>query len=476
METLIQIGYLVALVCFVLGIKGMSHPDTARRGNWTLALGMGLATLVTLMQPGLGNLPLILISLGLGSWWGIRMSSKAQMTEMPQMVSLLNGFGGLAAALVALSEVVDMFYGDAMVNLLMEVMGMGVLGQYYLLFYVFTLMISLAVGGISFTGSVMAMAKLDGKVSGQPLRFPMQGLVTNGLLVIMLVLTVAIATWPSYTLPLIVILMILSLVYGVLFVLPIGGADMPVVISFLNSLTGLTAATTGLLFDNRVMLMGGVLVGASGIYLTMLMCKAMNRTLGAVLLGQFNSGSGQAAREMSGQIKEIGLYDTAVLLAYSSRVVVVPGYGLAVAQAQHLVHELEKILAAKGAECKYAIHPVAGRMPGHMNVLLAEADVSYDLLVEMEAINPDFPLTDVVLVIGANDVVNPAAENDPGSPIYGMPILQVHQARNVIVIKRSMAAGYAGVENELFYDPKTRMLFGDAKAVLGDLIQAIKGL
>ena len=337
-------------------------------------------------------------------------------------------------------------------------------------------MISLAVGGISFTGSVMAMAKLDGKVSGQPLRFPMQGLVTNGLLVIMLVLTVAIATWPSYTLPLIVILMILSLVYGVLFVLPIGGADMPVVISFLNSLTGLTAATTGLLFDNRAMLMGGVLVGASGIYLTMLMCKAMNRTLGAVLLGQFNSGSGQAAREMSGQIKEIGLYDTAVLLAYSSRVVVVPGYGLAVAQAQHLVHELEKILAAKGAECKYAIHPVAGRMPGHMNVLLAEADVSYDLLVEMEAINPDFPLTDVVLVIGANDVVNPAAENDPGSPIYGMPILQVHQARNVIVIKRSMAAGYAGVENELFYDPKTRMLFGDAKAVLGDLIQAIKGL
>jgi len=477
METLIQIGYLVALVCFVLGIKGMSHPDTARRGNWTLAMGMGLAILVTLMQPGLGNLPLILISLGLGSWWGMRMSSKAQMTEMPQMVSLLNGFGGLAAALVALSEVVDMFYGDALVNLLMEVMGMGVLGHYYLLFYVVTLMISLAVGGISFTGSVMAMAKLDGKVSGQPLRFPMQGLVTNGLLVIMLILTVAIATWPSsYTLPLIVILMILSLVYGVLFVLPIGGADMPVVISFLNSLTGLTAATTGLLFDNRVMLMGGVLVGASGIYLTMLMCKAMNRTLGAVLLGQFNSGSGQAAREMSGQIKEIGLYDTAILLAYSSRVVVVPGYGLAVAQAQHLVHELEKILATKGAECKYAIHPVAGRMPGHMNVLLAEADVSYDLLVEMEAINPDFPLTDVVLVIGANDVVNPAAENDPGSPIYGMPILQVHQARNVIVIKRSMAAGYAGVENELFYDPKTRMLFGDAKAVLGDLIQTIKGL
>lgn len=482
METLIQIGYLVALVCFVLGIKGMSHPDTARRGNWTLAFGMGLATLVTLMQPGINNMLWIFISLALGSWWGLRMSSKAQMTEMPQMVSLLNGFGGLAAALVALSEVMDMFYGVALEKLIIRVMGMGVLGNYYLIFYLVTLMISLAVGGISFTGSVMAMAKLNGKVSGQPVRFPMQGLITNGLLVLMtlliiaILLTIAIVTSPSYTQVLVFALLLLSLVYGVLFVLPIGGADMPVVISFLNSLTGLTAATTGLLFDNRVMLMGGVLVGASGIYLTMLMCKAMNRTLGAVLLGQFNAGSGEVAREVSGQIKEIGVYDTAVLLAYSSRVVVVPGYGLAVAQAQHLVHELEKILVAKGAECKYAIHPVAGRMPGHMNVLLAEADVSYDLLVEMEAINPEFPQSDVVLVIGANDVVNPAAENDPGSPIHGMPILQVHQARNVVVIKRSMAAGYAGVENELFYDPKTRMLFGDARAVLGDLIQEIKRL
>jgi NAD(P) transhydrogenase subunit beta len=378
--------------------------------------------------------------------------------------------------LVALSEVVDMFYGEAMVKLESEAMGMGAMGKYYLIFYLVTLMISLAVGGISFTGSVMAMAKLDGKVSGQPIRFQMQGLVTNGLLVLMAVLAGIFVGWPKDSEAIVYVLLVISLVYGVLFVLPIGGADMPVVISFLNSLTGLTAATTGLLFDNRAMLMGGVLVGASGIYLTMLMCKAMNRTLGAVLLGQFNAGAGGASREVSGQIKEIGVYDTAVLLAYSSRLVVVPGYGLAVAQAQHLVHELEKLLVAKGAECKYAIHPVAGRMPGHMNVLLAEADVSYDLLVEMEAINPDFPKTDVVLVIGANDVVNPAAENDSGSPIHGMPILQVHMARNVVVIKRSMAAGYAGVENELFYHPKTRMLFGDAKAVLGDLIQAIKSL
>lgn len=476
METWIEVGYLVALVCFVLGIKGMSHPDSARRGNRTLAVGMGLATLVTLLQPGLSNIHWILISLALGTWWGLRMSAKAQMTEMPQMVSLLNGFGGLAAALVALAEVVDMFYGEALAKLLIKVLGMGPLGSYYLVFYLVTLMISLAVGGISFTGSVMAMAKLDGKVSGQPVRFPWQGLITNGLLVLMALLIMMIVTWPSYTQFLIYGLLLISLIYGVLFVMPIGGADMPVVISFLNSLTGLTAATTGLLFDNQAMVMGGVLVGASGVYLTMLMCKAMNRTLGAVLLGQFNSGAASSAREVSGQIKEIGVYDTAVLLAYSSRVVVVPGYGLAVAQAQHLVHELEKLLFSKGAQCQYAIHPVAGRMPGHMNVLLAEADVSYDLLVEMDTINPDFPVTDVVLVIGANDVVNPAAENDPGSPIYGMPILQVHQARNVVVIKRSMAAGYAGVENELFYDSKTRMLFGDAKSVLGDLIQAIKGL
>jgi len=476
METLIQTGYLVALVCFVLGIKGMSHPDSARRGNTVLAAGMGLAVLMTLIKPGLGNLPWILGSLVLGTLVGLRMSSKAQMTEMPQMVSLLNGFGGLAAALVALAEVVDMYFGDALVRLVYTTMGMGVIGKYYLVFYIVTLMVSLSVGAISFTGSVMAMAKLEGKVSGQPIRFKGQALFTNGLLLLLAGLTLGIVMWPSYSQPMVYLLLVLSLVYGVLFVLPIGGADMPVVISFLNSLTGLTAATTGLIFDNRAMLMGGVLVGASGVYLTVLMCQAMNRTLGAVLLGQFNAGAGGPARELNGQIREIGIYDTAVLLAYSSRVVVVPGYGMAVAQAQHPAHELEKMLVARGVDVRYAIHPVAGRMPGHMNVLLAEADVAYDALVEMEAINPEFPQTDVVVVVGANDVVNPAAENDPGSPIHGMPILQAHLARNIVVIKRSMAAGYAGVENELFYNPKTRMLFGDAKSVLGELIQNIKNL
>lgn len=471
-----EAGYLVALVCFVLGIKGMSDPATSNRGNLVLALGMGLAVLVTLFLPGLSNLPYILGSLVLGSVIGLRMSGQAKMTEMPQMVSLLNGFGGLAAALVALAEVVDLLYGEGLLRLLTQTSGMGSMGSYYLVFYIVTLMISLSVGGISFTGSVFAMAKLDGKVSGQPIRFPMQGLATNGLLFAQVLLIVGMILAPTYAEPMVYLLFVLSLVYGVLFVMPIGGADMPVVISFLNSLTGLTAATTGLLFDNRAMLMGGVLVGASGVYLTVLMCKAMNRTLGAVLLGQFNASSAGAGREMNGQIREIGAYDAAVLLAYSSRVVVVPGYGMAVAQAQHPMHELEKLLVSKGVECRYAIHPVAGRMPGHMNVLLAEADVSYDLLLEMEAINPEFPQTDVVVVVGANDVVNPAAENDPGSPVYGMPILKAYQAKNIIVIKRSMAAGYAGVENELFYDPKTRMLFGDAKAVLSELIQAVKGL
>lgn len=476
METIMELGYLTALVCFVLGIKGMSDPATANRGNRILALGMGLAIVVTLLWPGLSNLPYILGSLMVGSWIGLRMSGKAQMTEMPQMVSLLNGFGGLAAAMVALAEVVDLLYGEGLLKLLTQTSGMGSMGSYYLIFYSVTLMISLSVGGISFTGSLLAMAKLDGKVSGQPIRFSLQGFLTNGLLVIMVLLIGAIVGYPTYAEPMVYLLLLASLVYGVLFVLPIGGADMPVVISFLNSLTGLTAATTGLLFDNRAMLMGGVLVGASGVYLTVLMCKAMNRTLGAVLLGQFNASSAGAGREISGHIKEIGTYDAAVLLAYSSRVVVVPGYGMAVAQAQHPMHELEKILVSKGVECRYAIHPVAGRMPGHMNVLLAEADVSYDVLLEMDAINPDFPQTDVVVVVGANDVVNPAAENDPGSPVYGMPILKAYQAKNIIVIKRSMAAGYAGVENELFYDPKTRMLFGDAKNVLSELIQAVKGL
>ncbi|MFM9060929.1 MAG: NAD(P)(+) transhydrogenase (Re/Si-specific) subunit beta [Bacteroidota bacterium] len=476
METIMEVGYLTALVCFVLGIKGMSDPATANRGNSILALGMALAIVVTLLLPGLANLPYILGSLLLGAWLGLRMSGKAQMTEMPQMVSLLNGFGGLAAALVALAEVVDLLYGEGLLNLLTQTTGMGSMGSDYLVFYVVTLMISLSVGGISFTGSVLAMAKLDGKVSGQPVRFPFQGMITNGLLALMVLLILAMIDFTYSAEPMVYALFLISLVYGVLFVLPIGGADMPVVISFLNSLTGLTAATTGLLFDNRAMLMGGVLVGASGVYLTVLMCKAMNRTLGAVLLGQFNASPTGAGREINGQIREIGTYDAAVLLAYSSRVVVVPGYGMAVAQAQHPMHELEKLLVSKGVECRYAIHPVAGRMPGHMNVLLAEADVSYDVLLEMEAINPDFPQTDVVVVVGANDVVNPAAENDTGSPVYGMPILKAHQAKNIIVIKRSMAAGYAGVENELFYDSKTRMLFGDAKNVLSELIQAVKSL
>jgi NAD(P) transhydrogenase subunit beta len=306
-------------------------------------------------------------------------------------------------------------------------------------------------------------------------RWPLQRLSNNGLLVLMFAGIVLFFQAGDAQLTIVLLLCVLALLFGVLFVLPIGGADMPVVISLLNSITGLTSALTGFMFDNQAMVMGGVLVGASGLLLTILMCKAMNRSLGAVLLGAFKSGGASASdRTIDTTICETSINDAAVCMAYARKVAIIPGYGLAVAQAQHAVHELEIQLEARGVEVIYGIHPVAGRMPGHMNVLLAESDVAYEKLLEMERINPDFPKVDVVLVIGANDVVNPAAERDPASPIYGMPILQVDRAAAVLVVKRSMNVGYAGIENELFYDPKTRMLFGDAKTVLQKLNSAIK--
>lgn len=470
---LIDIAYLVAVVLFVQGMKYMSHPDTARKGNLWAAGGMGLAVVATFFAPGLQNILLSVIAIIIGSVGGWLMSNRIKMTDMPQMVSFFNGMGGAAAALIAVAEVYAMYHGDD----LGEAAALLLQPSFTTYFYFTALLISLVVGGISFTGSIIAMGKLQGFVSGKSVRWPMQKLTNNGLLVLMAVLMVLYFVLSNGNEAIIYILLVLSLLFGVLFVMPIGGADMPVVISLLNSFTGITAATTGLLFDNKVMLMGGVLVGASGFLLTVLMCKAMNRSLTAVLLGAFNSGGGAASdREIDTTVREISLSDASILLAYAKKVVVIPGYGLAVAQAQHVVHELEKLLESKGVEVKYGIHPVAGRMPGHMNVLLAESDVSYDKLIEMEAINPEFPQTDVVVVIGANDVVNPAAELDPASPIYGMPILQADRAQNIIVIKRSMNAGYAGIENELFYNPKTRMLFGDAKKALGQLVEAVKAL
>jgi len=489
---LVDIGYMMSVALFILGMKWMSHPESARRGNFTAAAGMGVAVLATLLlvgfdRDGVGggfnfeaNYIWIFSGLLLGTVVGLRLSSGVKMTDMPQMVSLLNGLGGAAAMLVVLAEVLGveregvLFDSEAFV---------GMAGGYYTVplerlsreIYYVLLMLNLVAGTVAFTGSIMAMGKLQGFVPGGSVRWPLQRLTNNGLLVLMLAGIVLFFQAGEAQLAIVMLLCVLALLFGVLFVLPIGGADMPVVISLLNSITGLTSALTGFMYDNQAMVMGGVLVGASGLLLTILMCRAMNRSLGAVLLGAFKSGeSSTSDRTIDTTIRETSMNDAAVLMAYARRVAIIPGYGLAVAQAQHAVHELELQLEARGVEVTYGIHPVAGRMPGHMNVLLAESDVSYDKLLEMERINPEFPKVDVVLVIGANDVVNPAAERDPGSPIFGMPILQVDRAAAVLVVKRSMNAGYAGIENELFYDPKTRMLFGDAKTVLQKLNSAIK--
>lgn len=472
LSQIIDIIYLIAVVLFVLGIKYMGHPDTARKGNLWAAAGMALAVLATFFTPGLNNIALSVAGIAVGSVAGMLMSNRVKMTDMPQMVSFFNGMGGAAAALIAIAEVYGIYHGA---DIGMALLMLNPNSTFY--FYFAALLVSLVVGGVSFTGSIIAMGKLQGFVSGKSVRWPLQKFTNNGLLLVIAALSVLFFFIGEGNEMVIYIILALSLLFGVLFVMPIGGADMPVVISLLNSFTGLTAATTGLLFDNKVMLMGGVLVGSAGFLLTVLMCKAMNRSLVAVLLGAFNSGSGAASdREIDTTYREINLSDASILLAYARKVVIIPGYGLAVAQAQHVVHELEKLLESKGVEVKYGIHPVAGRMPGHMNVLLAESDVSYEKLIEMEKINDDFPQTDVVVVIGANDVVNPAAELDPASPIYGMPILQADRAQNIIVIKRSMSAGYAGIENELFYNPKTRMLFGDAKKALSSLVEAVKAL
>ncbi len=451
---LIDICYLVAVVLFILGIKLMSHPESARKGNSIALAGMILAIVASFLTPGLDNIALILIAIALGTVGGLYSAKTVQMTAMPQLVSFFNGMGGAAAALIGLVE-----YGDLPVN----DTGKGAV-----------LMASLIIGSVSFSGSMIAMGKLQGII--KDIR------INKILAFIVLGFSIALAVYvlnAGEAQPLLVYgLVLLALIYGLLFVYPIGGADMPVVISLLNSLTGVTAATTGLLYDNKVMLMGGILVGSAGLLLTLLMAKAMNRSVSNILFTSFGSASGVSAAGADGDqvAKEINTYDSAILLAYAKRVVVVPGYGLAVAQAQHAVHDLEKILEEKGVEVTYGIHPVAGRMPGHMNVLLAESDVSYDKLIEMEDMNEQLPNTDVVMVIGANDVVNPAANDDPSSPIYGMPILEVNRATNVIVIKRSMSSGYAGIQNALFFDPKTRMLFGDAKKVLNGLVSEVKNM
>ncbi|HLW50172.1 MAG TPA: NAD(P)(+) transhydrogenase (Re/Si-specific) subunit beta [Sphingobacteriaceae bacterium] len=474
METILLIAYLIGSITFIIGLKRLSHPETARAGNLLAAFGMGVAIFATIFLyrdaqgAALGNYSWIFAGLAVGTIVGTLMAKRVQMTAMPEMVSLFNGMGGACAMLISIVEFDHLFHGATSASAGAATAGAGIL---------LIILLGLIIGTVSFSGSMIAWGKLNGSIRDK--HFPGGQYFNFALIGSVIVLSVLLLVQPSSANASIYFysILVLSAMYGVMFVMPIGGADMPVVISLLNSFTGVAAAFGGFLYDNPVMLTGGILVGSAGTILTLLMCKAMNRSLKNVLIGAFGSTANKAEGEKSqGQHKEIGVTDTAVLMAYSQRVYIIPGYGLAVAQAQHTCHELEKILEEKGVEVRYGIHPVAGRMPGHMNVLLAEADVPYDKLVEMEDANQELPNTTVALILGANDVVNPAAKEDPSSPIYGMPILEVEAADHVIVNKRSMKPGYAGIENDLFFRPKTSMLFGDAKKVLQDLITELKAL
>ena len=474
MSAILSICYLIASVTFILGLKMLSNPATARRGNLIAAGGMIIAIFGTIFLydndgKKLGNYPWIFSAIIIGIVIGTLAAKKVKMTAMPELVSFFNGMGGACASLISIVEFDYLFRANKMLDSTFF-SGVVPLGHYL------AIIAGTIIGSISFAGSMIAWGKLNGKIKD----FTFKGQHSFNLIVFALVLAGAVFTYQTSAkgadIPFF-ITVFLALSYGVLFVLPIGGADMPVVISLLNSFTGVAAACGGFLYNNKAMLTGGILVGAAGTLLTILMCRAMNRSLTNVLIGSFGSAKTSATSSgTQGSYKEISISDAAMVMAYSKKVMIVPGYGLAVAQAQHACHELEKVLGEKGVEVKYAIHPVAGRMPGHMNVLLAEADVSYDKLLEMEDANEEFKTTDVVLILGANDVVNPAAKNDPASPIYGMPILEVELAKTVIVNKRSMKPGYAGIENELFFHTKTSMLFGDAKKVLQDLLAEIKNL
>jgi H+-translocating NAD(P) transhydrogenase subunit beta len=458
-QTAIDFTYLVAAVLLIIGIRRLSSPPTARSGNWVAAAGMAIALVFTLLDDDIDTYWLIAAGVAVGAVIGVVSARLVRMTAMPQMVALFNGVGGGAAALIAASE----FHRLAPDSGRVAGDGMG------------AILFSALIGSISFSGSLVAFGKLQELIPGRPILFAAQQ-VLNALLFATLLVFGALAgatengVW-------IVLLLAGALLFGVMLVLPIGGADMPVVISLLNAFTGLAAASTGFVLDNTALIIGGTLVGASGTLLTVLMGRAMNRSLANVLFGAFGAPDAEAAAAATTDGKsyrEITADDAAVMLAYANRVVIVPGYGLAVAQAQHAVRELADLLEKRGVDVKYAIHPVAGRMPGHMNVLLAEANVPYPQLFDMEDINPEFPRTDVALVIGANDVTNPAARSAPESPIYGMPILNVDEAASVVVLKRSMNPGFAGIDNELYFDPKTAMLFGDAKASVEKLVAGVK--
>ncbi len=464
-QNFIDVLYIVAFSLFIYGLSGLTGPRTAVRGNQIAAAGMAIAVIATLLEKGEFNgssTPwLIVLGVVIGTAIGVPAARNVKMTQMPQMVALFNGVGGGAVALIAWIEYRHHFGGD------------------YPLRVEIPSLFAAIVGSVSFWGSNIAFGKLQEILPGRPIKLPGQTFVNLGLFLVAVVSAVVLASGTHSQALFILGILVAAAVLGNMVVLPIGGADMPVVISLLNAFTGLSAAATGLALGNTALIVAGMIVGASGSILTNLMAKAMNRSVPAIIAGGFGGAvaapAGPAGAD-GGTVRSTSAADVAIQLSYARQVVIAPGYGLAVAQAQHAVRELEKALEAKGVTVKYAIHPVAGRMPGHMNVLLAEADVPYELLREMDDINPEFPRTDVTLVIGANDVTNPAAKNEPGSPIYGMPILEVDQSGAVIVLKRSMASGFAGIDNPLFYDPKTTMLFGDAKASVSEVAAEVKAL
>jgi NAD(P) transhydrogenase subunit beta len=463
-----QVAYLVGAVCFILALRGLASPRTARVGNLIGAAGAVLAVIVVLIAGDLDHMGWILGAILVGVVIGVPVARQVQMTAMPQLVALFNGVGGGAAAIVAVLELNEA--GDALGGLDTDPGGFPVVAS----------ILTLMIGAISFSGSMVTFAKLQELMTSRPVIFP-GGPAVFGLLVAATVGTgvyveIANGTGAGPTWGVLGVA-IFALAVGVFFVLPVGGADVPIVISLLNAFTGLAVAAGGYVLDNTLLLVAGTLVGASGTILTRLMAAAMGRSIANILFGAFRGGSTAGSTvESDRPVRSASAEDVAILLGYARKVIVVPGYGLAVAQAQHVMQELAELLQARGIDLVYAIHPVAGRMPGHMNVLMAEANVPYEALKEMESVNGEFAQTDVALVVGANDVVNPAAKTSPGSPIYGMPILEVEQAKAVIFLKRSMRPGFAGIENELLYDPKTTLLFGDAKASLTDLVAAVKRL
>jgi H+-translocating NAD(P) transhydrogenase subunit beta len=460
LDGLIGVAYLVAALTFIFGLRQLSSPVTARQGNRIAAVGMVIALVATLVDRHIltGNYPLIAVGMVIGAIIGTISAQRVKMTAMPQMVAIFNGMGGGAAALVSTLEFLR----------LSSVHHLAPAGQSA------TIVLGTAIGSVSFAGSIVAFSKLQELISGGAFHYPFQRTVNAIIVLGILALGVYVSAVSANRLAF-GALIALALALGLVLVLPIGGADMPVIISLMNSLTGLAAALTGFVLANELLIVSGALVGASGTLLTQLMARAMNRPLTNVLFGAFGAAPAGAAALPSGATsREISAEDAALLMSYAREVIIVPGYGLAVAQAQHQARELADLLAERGVTVKYAIHPVAGRMPGHMNVLLAEANVPYSQLFEMDEINNEFSRADVALVVGANDVTNPAARHDQGSPIYGMPILNVDQAGNVIVLKRSMRPGFAGIDNALYYDPKTSMLFGDARDSLTRLVNAVK--